>query len=259
MTASARAAARPVVITGGASGMGRATADVLAAAGHPVGLVDRDGDALGSAAAELRSTGASVAVATADVADEEQVDAAFAVLREQLGPCWGLAAAAGVLGPATAVLDTTPGFLREQLEVNVIGVHNCVRAALRDMLSRTPRDGGRVVAWSSDAAEGGCPQFSAYALAKAGVISLCKAVAAEHGSDGIAANAILPGPVATPMAAYLTEEQVAASARTVPLGRWVEPGEVAAAVAHLMTDAGGAINGIELPVDGGRLAARGRI
>lgn len=249
--------ARPVVVTGGASGMGRATAAALAAAGHPVGLLDRDADGLARVAQDLRATGASVATAIADVTDDERVGEAFDELSASHGPCWGLAAAAGVLPAARPMLETTSEQLRQMLEVNVLGVHHAARHALRQM--RSSGDGGRIVAWGSDAAVGGVPGFGPYALAKAAVVSLCATLAVEYGGEGIAVNAILPGPVRTPMAAYLTDAEVAASEATIPLGRWVRAEEIAATVAHLMSEAGGAITGVALPVDGGRLASYGRL
>lgn len=246
---------RPVLVTGAASGMGHASARALSAAGHPVALLDRDADGLAAVAAELRAAGAEVACATADVTDDAAVAAAVAELAGALGPCWGVAAVAGVLGESRRLADTPTAMLTALLAVNVHGFHSTVRHALPGLVGRG--DGGRIVGWASDAAIGAVPGFGAYGAAKAAVISLCKTLAAELGEHGVTANAILPGPVDTPLAAYLSQEQKRASQATVPIRRWVTPEEVAALVVHLMSPAGAGISGAALPVDGGGLAARG--
>lgn len=253
-----RASTRPILISGAASGMGLATARLLSANGHPVGLLDRDADGLRVAAAELESAGGRVATCAADVTDEAAVQAGVAMLRDELdGPLWGVAAAAGVLGEPSAMTDTSVAVLSRLLAINVVGLHVTVREAVRSMLQRD--DGGRIVAWSSDASIGGVPGFGAYALGKAAVTSMCLTYAVELGEHGITANTLVPGPIATPMAAYVTDEMRAASEAAFPIRRWATADEVASAAAYLMSDAAAGVSGAVLPVDGGRGAAMGRL
>jgi NAD(P)-dependent dehydrogenase (short-subunit alcohol dehydrogenase family) len=251
------ASARPILISGAASGMGLATARLLSRAGHPVALLDRDADGVAAARSALEADGGRAAAQVADVTDEERTSAAIAALRVELGPFWGVAAAAGVLGTAAPLADTSVTALSDLLAVNVVGLHVTLREATRAMRERA--DGGRIVVWSSDASIGGVPGFGAYALAKAAVTSMCLTLAVELGRHGITANALVPGPVATPMAAYVTPEMRRASEAAFPIGRWPTADEVAGAAAYLMTDAAASITGVVLPVDGGRLAAVGRL
>jgi len=225
------------VVTGGASGLGAATARRLAARGASVVVVDRDADGARRLAGELDG----VAVA-ADVADEAAADAAAELLAgvapvRVLVCCAGLQRGARVVGRRGSV---DLGWFRQSVEVNLVGTFNWVRVVAAHMAGSDPdpTDGGRgvIVTTSSITAFDGVDGGVAYAAAKAGVAGMSRALAREIGSRNITVNCVAPGFIDTDMTKALTEQQVAALLQQIPAGRFGMPEDIAAAVAFLASD-----------------------
>jgi 2-hydroxycyclohexanecarboxyl-CoA dehydrogenase len=242
---------RVAVVTGAASGIGLGVARGLAADGHQVALMDRDGSAAEAAAATLRSTGALALAVEADVADRKAVDAGFQKIRTELGPVEILVTSAGIES-FTPVLDITADGWDRILAVNLTGTFTCVQAALPDMVSA---GWGRIVTISSSSAQSGAPNMAHYAASKGGVIGLTKALAVELARSGITVNTIPPSLVDTPMARKAEAAGdfpgVDVVGPMVPLGRAGTPADIAAACSFLCSDGGSYITGQVIGVNGG--------
>jgi NAD(P)-dependent dehydrogenase (short-subunit alcohol dehydrogenase family) len=224
---------RVVVVTGGTRGIGRAVAERFAASGDRVHALGR---------------------ADCDVTDE----AAVADVFERIGPVDVLVNNAGVSASAD-VARTTLDDWRTQIDVNATGAFLCTRAVLAGMRDR---DGGRIVTVASTAGVAGAKYTAAYSASKHAAVGLMRAVAAEVAGTGVTVNAVCPGFVRTDMTAASVQRIVATTGRsdteaeaalatTAPLGRLLEPEEVAFAVAFLAAPEAGAVNGQTLVLDGG--------
>jgi 2-hydroxycyclohexanecarboxyl-CoA dehydrogenase len=246
---------RSVIVTGAASGMGRATALKLADQGYAVAALDRDQEELNTTIRLLERAGVPALGLQVDVSDRAAVEQAIARASSELGPVWALAAAAGILQGQFAI-DADDDHFERIFRVNVLGVIHANVAAARAMIAAG--HGGRIVNWSSRGAVGGAPGYSAYGLSKAAVSSFSQSFALEVADEGITVNAILPGGVRTPMVGYVQGDWAANEAAKVPIGRWGDPEDVAALAAFLTTDDSAWITGAAFTVDGGATAAHGR-
>jgi NAD(P)-dependent dehydrogenase (short-subunit alcohol dehydrogenase family) len=246
-----------VLITGGASGIGRSTAHVLAARGAAVGLLDRDGDLLADGLAALAAAGVEAAGAVADVTDAAAVEAAVATIAAALGGLDGLVTAAGIGGYTGDVTETGIDDWQRVIAIDLTGVFNACRAAVPRLRSS---GGGAIVNISSQFGLVGCLSSPAYCAAKAGVIGLTKAMAVDHAHDSIRVNCICPGPVDTPMltggapSRYAAAEERRAVGR-MPLARNAEPEEIARAIAFLLSPDASYLTGSVISADGGWTAA----
>jgi NAD(P)-dependent dehydrogenase (short-subunit alcohol dehydrogenase family) len=254
--ASDRSAERPLVVTGGASGMGRATARLMAQRGHPIALLDLDQARLEEAAAELQTIGARVIAIPTNVRSRSELEQAFASAEAALGPCWALAAAAGIIGASVDLIDATDTQILEIVETNVLGLLTANQLAARQMRQRA--DGGRIVNWSSDSAVGATPGNGVYGASKAAVISLTRTLAVELAPFGITANAILPGVIDTPMAGYLSDAWKERFAELIPVGRWGQADEVAGLAAFMFSPDSSYMSGAAVLIDGAATPAMGR-
>jgi len=242
-----RHSTRSAIVTGGASGIGKATCEVLARDGYRVAVFDRD--ELGARAVADAIGGSAFAC---DVTDERAIATAFERAIEALGaPLDALATPAGIL-------DTTPfmeldaaTFLRVY-EINTIGTFLCIRQAVNYM-----QQGSRICTVSSVAGKrgGGLHGTAAYAASKGAVIALTRSAARDLAARGIAVNGVAPGPVLTPMLqASLDDESKRAHLEgSTLLGRAANPTEIAEAIAWLLSPAASYVNGEMLSVDGGLL------
>lgn len=240
---------RVVLVTGAASGMGRATAHLLADEGAKVGIVDRSGDALEAVAEEIRGVGGTVHAVVADITDPEAPAAAVAEVRAALGPLDGLVNNAGV---SIHVPLEDPGFAEAwatTLAVNLTAQALFARAAIPDLV----RNGdGRMVNIASTEGLGATAGIAPYTSSKHGVIGLTRSLAVEYGRTGLTVNAVCPGPIRTAMTAAIPDDakEVFARRRTA-LRRYAEPEEVAQITVSLLLPAASYLTGAVIPVDGG--------
>ncbi|MFF7285894.1 SDR family NAD(P)-dependent oxidoreductase [Streptomyces griseorubiginosus] len=236
------------VVTGGASGIGRAVAERLAERGANVAVLDLDPSGVHAPLTGIR----------ADVSDDAGVRAAVAEAAEQLGGLDILVNNAGI-GAVGTVEDHTDEQWHRVLDVNVVGMVRVTRAALPH-LRRSAH--ASVVNVCSIAATAGLPQRALYSATKGAVLSLTLAMAADHVREGIRVNCVNPGTVDTPWVSRLLDgaddpeaERAALNARQ-PLGRLVTADEVAAAVLYLAGPSAGSVTGTALAVDGGMQGLR---
>lgn len=232
------------VVTGGASGIGRATAVALADAGAAVVIGDIDEVGLEETASLCGAT-----TAATDVTSSASVDALVAHAIERHRRFDVMVNVAGVLGRAKLV-ELTEAELDRVFAVNVKGVLFGVQAALRSMTN-----GGAIVNVASSAIDQAGPALAAYSMSKAAVASLTKTAAVEGGRLGIRVNGVAPGFVLTPMTSRGDGEQTAAMAEMMrqrsPLGANAEAEDIAAAIVYLASDAARSVTGQILRVNGG--------
>jgi 2-hydroxycyclohexanecarboxyl-CoA dehydrogenase len=242
---------RVAVITGGASGMGLASARRLAAEGRKVALLDLDGGAATAAADEICRTGAVAIGIPVDVTDRPAVDAAIARVRAELGPIEIIVTSAG-FDEFASFTDITPEAWARMIDINLTGTFNCIQAAIPDMLAA---GWGRIVTISSSSAQSGANRMSHYVASKGGVVGLTKALAVEFAPSGITVNTIPPGFIDTPMARRAEARgdlpSIDAVAARTPVRRAGTPEDIAAACAFLCSDDAGYITGQLIGVNGG--------
>jgi len=242
-----------VAVTGAGIGIGQAMAAAFASEGARVAVIDRDVDAAQACAAAIGSEHA-LAVG-ADVTSQSQTRAMAASIIERLGRIDVLVNNAGVrfieaFGEMS--LDTW----QATLDVNLTGTFLCTQAVMPAMLEQGR---GKVVNVASTTGVLALTRRSAYAASKAGVIGLTKSLAYELSAQGIWVNAVAPGPTETPMnEQYFQDDEMRGILRKeIPLGRWGQPDEIAAAVMFLASDDSDYVCGAVLAVDGGWLTGKG--
>jgi 3-oxoacyl-[acyl-carrier protein] reductase len=211
---------RAVVVTGGASGIGKAIAEAFTANGDRVAVLDRSGAA------------GSIAV---DVSDEASVKAAFTAARARLGSIDILVNSAGLL-TESPLEDMTLAMWNETIAVDLTGVFLCCREVVAEMRQQK---WGRIINIASQLAIKGGTGLSHYSAAKAGVVGLTKALALETAADNVLVNSIAPGPIETPLVDGISEEWKAAKRAGLPLLRFGLAGEVAPTALLLASDPGG--------------------
>ncbi len=237
-----------VAITGAAGGIGQSLCRLFLDEGAKIAAIDKKAG-LEGLAAELKADAKGFAHAVADVSDPAEVDRAFASLTGALGAIEILVNNAGGSDHSTFA-HTDPAGWRREIERNVNSAYYCVHAVIPGMLAK--RSGVIVSVGSVNGLSAlGDPAYSA---GKAAMISLTRSLAQEYGRYGVRANIVLPGTVRTPLwqrRAAKDPKVLETVKRWYPLGRIVEPVDVARAVAFLASDAASAITGIALPVDCG--------
>lgn len=242
---------RVAIITGAASGMGRATAHVFADEGAHLALVDRTEDALNGVLDEVRGAGATANAYVADLADHASIPALVESIRGDLGPIDILINNAGVSAGAPITHDQWEKAWDFTFAVNLTAQAHLIRACVDDLA----RNGdGRVVNIASTEGWGATAGAGPYTASKHGVIGLTRSMAVELGPRGINVNCVCPGPIRTAMTAGIPDEAKAKYARRrVALKRYGEPEEVAHATLSLSLPAASFITGAALVVDGGML------
>ena len=238
---------RAALITGAASGIGRASALAFASAGASVALLDIDAGGLADTAAAVRAAGARAEVLVADVRDLRAVTGAVGCAVEAFGRLDAALNNAGVPGPYVPLDEYSEEDFMRILQVDLAGVWRCMRAEIRYMRARGT---GAIVNMSSMLGAAAMPDNGAYVAAKHGVHGLTRAAAVELGGTGIRVNAIAPGVTRTGMTSAVSDDLL----RTVPLGRIAEPEEIAAAAVWLCSPEASYITGSVLVADGGWLA-----
>jgi len=245
---------RVALVTGGGTGLGRATAKALAEAGFAVAIAGRRADVCETSASQLRDevAGATVSAYQADVADPNAVEQLVAAVIKDLGGLDVLVAAAGVY-ENVSYLDMTADLWDRTMNVVLRGAMLCSVAAARHMRDH---GGGRIVLISSVSGAMAEPDSAHYNAAKAGIISLARSMAVDISRFGITANAVIPGWMRTPMTEdYIAQASTEDLRRFNVLGRPADPSEVAGFIRYLATDASPYLTGAALVIDGGHTAA----
>ena len=241
-----------VLITGAASGMGRAAARLFAAEGAKVAVTDRDAEGAARVAADIVQAGGHARAWALDVADAVAIERVVGEAAQAHG---GLDIVINNAGVAQFLALDDPAYDAQWarvLDILLTAPQRVVRAALLH-LRRSPA--GRVIHVASTEALAAQNLDSIYCAAKSGVLGLTRAMAVELGRDGITVNCICPGPIHTGMTAAISDEHKAAFARRhTALRRYGEPEEVAHAMLNLALPASSYITGVVLPVDGGQTA-----
>jgi 3-oxoacyl-[acyl-carrier protein] reductase len=238
MSASYDFHGRTALITGGAGGIGAAVARTLQAGGAQVATLD-------SRAADLDG----VLSIDGDVRRSEDVDAAVARVGAELGPLDIAVCAAGVSGDSLATVDVGDEEWRRVFAINCDGVFFTNRAAARVMV---PRGYGRIVNIASIAGKEGNPMAAAYSASKAAVIAMTKSIGKDLAETGVLANCVTPAVIQTRMLDDMSEEHVRYMVERIPMKRVGQPGEVAALIAFLASEACSFSTGAVFDLSGGR-------
>lgn len=241
-----------VLITGGASGIGLASAKRFAAEGYSICLFDLDADAAKKAADSIEAKTPVLSIG-GSVTEQGDIAKAIDAMNDRLGGVDCLITSAGIVKVEPS-FEVTPETFRKTLEINVLGTWLAAQAAAKVMADN---GGGNIVMIGSVYGAGGAPNRAAYCASKGAVHTLVQSLAVEWGPLGIRVNAVAPTGVRTPMVQSLIDQGLynlkGVQARS-PLGRLAEAEEVAAACLFLASDQAVMVTGHVLPVDGGWLA-----
>jgi len=220
---------RTAVVTGGASGLGKASAARIVAEGGKVVLWDLNPETLKAAASDVGAT----AVVALDVSDAAAVEAAAKTSHEALGRIDILIASAGITGATVPVQDFPLDSWKRVIDINLNGVFYCSRAIIPYMLAN---DYGRIVNVASVAGKEGNPNASAYSASKAGVIGFTKSLGKELAGKGVIANSLTPATFESPILAQMPQSQVDYMRSKIPMGRLGEVDESAAMVCFMASE-----------------------
>jgi NAD(P)-dependent dehydrogenase (short-subunit alcohol dehydrogenase family) len=254
---SADLTGKVALVTGAASGIGRASAAALAHAGASVVAADVDLDGARATVDVITAAGGIAAAHPCDVTNEADVDAVVAFAVEQFGGLHLAHNNAGIGAPPALTVDVLESDFDRVLAVDLTGVFLCMKAEITWMLEH---GGGAIVNTSSGAGLIGYPTAGPYVAAKHGVIGLTKTAALEYVRRNIRVNAVCPGTIETPFIGDLVggdDRARAALLRTQPGGAFGTPDDVANAVVWLCSDAASFVTGTALTVDGGAVEAQG--
>jgi NAD(P)-dependent dehydrogenase (short-subunit alcohol dehydrogenase family) len=236
---------KSAMVTGAASGIGRATALALARAGAKVLVGDLDQAGVEATAKAIGEAGGEAKAVLLDVTSEESVVAAVSAARAAFGGLHIGVNCAGIVLSGALLADVPEEKFDQVIAVNLKGVWRCLRAQIPAILDS---GGGAVVNVSSTMGLVGSPMSSSYVTSKHGVIGLTKAAAIEYSARGVRVNAVCPGGTDTPM---ISDQVKQALVPLHPIGRISQPEEIAAAILFLASPAASFITGVALPVDGG--------
>jgi NAD(P)-dependent dehydrogenase (short-subunit alcohol dehydrogenase family) len=245
---SQRFANKIAIVTGAGNGIGLEIATRLGAEGASVVLADKDPAAAASVCEQIIAQGGKAAACQVDICEPDRVQAMVRFTRERFGPAHILINNAGI-GSQKHFLDTPVELLHKMLETNVVGTFLCAQAAARDMVQL---GGGAIVNFSSHSGFLGSSGRAAYAASKAGIIGMTRVMAVDLAQHNIRVNTVAPGTVATERIKQShNDERREAWLRAIPMARYGEPKEMAAAALFLASDDASYITGQTIAVDGG--------
>ncbi len=254
-------ASKTAIVTGGASGIGLAIAQLFAKEGAAVEILDRNTEEMEKAVASIQAEGGDAHATACDVTDHVRVDAVFDEIHSRRGHIDILINNAGIAHVGNALTTTPEDFERVQ-RVNVFGAANCLRSTLKHMVA--DGKGGVILNLASCVSVMAINDRFAYATSKGAVLSMTYAVAKDFLAHKIRCNALLPGRVHTPFVdGFIAknypgreEEMFDKLSKAQPIGRMAEPIEMAYAALFLCSDEASFITGTGMPVDGGTLTIR---
>jgi len=236
------------VVTGGASGIGRAISLQLARDGAAISVWDINADGAAETVAMITQEGGRAIACVGDAAAAKEIATSVARTHEELGPITILVNNAGITG-FCRFEEITEEMWDRMMQINIKGPFLCTQAIIPDMLAA---NWGRIVNISSSSAQTGAPVMAHYATSKGGIIAFTKALAREYADKGITMNNIPPGFVDTPML-RASPVDVDAQAANSPMKRPGTPEDIAAACSYLVSEAAGYVTGHTLGVNGGRV------
>jgi meso-butanediol dehydrogenase / (S,S)-butanediol dehydrogenase / diacetyl reductase len=253
MSASAAENLERAIVSGATSGIGRAVAVRLARRGAIVAILGRDKAKAELVAAEVKAAGGTPWTAIVDIVDMVALSDVVARFAAQFGGIDTVVSSAGIASTGT-LTSTEPEEWHRIINTNLNGTYFLARAVMPDLIKTK----GAFVAISSDAGVQGAQGYAAYATSKHALHGLIKCMALDYGPQGVRSHAVCPAFVETPMAdallASATPEEVDFFKKTIPLGRFAQPYEVADAVAHLTSAEAAFANGVFYRLDGGATA-----
>lgn len=240
---------RTAIITGGASGIGLATAHKLAGSGVNVVLADYNEDALNKQLKEFEAQALPVAAYRVNISSSEEVQGLFEFTRQKFGSVQILVNSAGIVGPNKPATEVSLEEWQGTLAVNLTGTFLCCQAALKEMI---PAGYGWIVNVASIAGKEGNPNLAAYSASKGAVIALTKSLAKEAAPYNVIVNALSPAVIATPMNQDTNQQTLDYMISRIPLGRVGQPQEVAELIAWMASDACSFTTGFCFDISGGR-------
>ena len=244
---------KAALITGAASGIGRAAALTFAREGARVAVIDRNEAAAQEVVEQIHASGAEAFAMATDVSEQGQVAAMVARVVAEFGQLDCAFNNAGIVTQSALFAELSDEDWTKNLAVNLNGVRFCMKHELLAMQSRAK--GGAIVNTSSGAGVKGSPMAGAYVAAKHAVIGITRTAAVDYARQGIRVNAICPGYIHTPMTDWVVRNGVDLDVTSLcPIGRIGQPQDVAEAAVWLASDRASFITGVALPVDGGFLA-----
>jgi NAD(P)-dependent dehydrogenase (short-subunit alcohol dehydrogenase family) len=244
-----------LIVTGASRGIGAATARLAAGRGYDVCVnYQANRQAAEAVVGDIQAAGGRAIAVQADVASEAEVERLFDTVDRELGRLDALVNNAGLAGRFSRLDEADSETIRRVIEVNVLGLINCSRAAVRRLSPRHGGAGGAIVNLTSGAATIGSPgEYVWYAASKGAVDSFTLGLGKELAGEGIRVNGVAPGFVETEIhAASGMPDRVALQGHTVPIGRAAQPEEIAETILWLLSDQASYVTGAVLRVAGGR-------
>jgi 2-hydroxycyclohexanecarboxyl-CoA dehydrogenase len=235
------------VVTGSASGIGRATAERLAADGFDLILLDLNEGGVRAVAEAISLTGRKAIGLAADITSLDGLRAVREQAIEALGAPQVIVNCAG-WSVVENFVDNDEAFWRKAIDINLMGTIGVTRVFLDDLIAQ---GGGAIVSIASDAGRVGSTGETVYSAAKGGVIAFTKSLAREVARNRITVNCVCPGPTATPMLLTQDPKRVEALTRAIPMRRLAEPSDIAGAVAYFASPSASYVTGQILSVSGG--------
>lgn len=252
-TGTTELAGKTALITGGAQGIGAATAKLFAEHGAQVAVADLNGERLRALQSEVEALGGDLLPIEADCGEWADIDRAVAQTVERFGSL-DVVVCGAIYRPTKPVDDVSEEDLDRAWRVNIKGYFRTVQAALPELRKR---GGGHVVLISSTFGFVGAPDFSVYCTCKGAIVNMARALSVELAAEGINVNAVAPGPIMTQgMEQLIADDPTIESRRTanMPLPRFGLPEEVAESILFLASDRSRYVHGHNLVIDGGYLA-----